>query len=132
MQGLFDADNIIDRYTRAEAIADGVLTDVSKLAKEAGFNIPVALSTGVITKVNEAVKAGLDYEGVIWDIFSVLKYYIKTGAGKPDNHGGKRIDFFVYVFNPKRGRNVKVPMYYLSNRGDHMEPVITILLPDED
>ena len=31
-------------YTRAQAIADGVLVDVANMAQEAGFRIPVAMS----------------------------------------------------------------------------------------
>ena len=40
-------DGIIARYTRAQAIEDGVLIDVSKMAKEAGFVIPVAVTDAV-------------------------------------------------------------------------------------
>lgn len=36
-----DAD-IISRYTRAEAIEDGELIDVTETAREAGFTVPVA------------------------------------------------------------------------------------------
>ena len=35
-------DEIIYAYTRAQAIEDGVLADVSEVAKEAGFRYPVA------------------------------------------------------------------------------------------
>src|SRR6185437_8267129 len=35
---------VIYSYTRAQAIADGVLVDVSETAKEAGFKYPVALT----------------------------------------------------------------------------------------
>ncbi len=36
---------LIHAYTRAQAIADGMLIDASKLAKEAGFKYPVALTS---------------------------------------------------------------------------------------
>ena len=38
---------IIDSYTRKQAIADGVLIDVTETASEAGFRIPVALTRAV-------------------------------------------------------------------------------------
>jgi type I site-specific restriction endonuclease len=38
-----DENEIIYSYTRKQAIADGVLIDVTELAKEAGFKCPVAL-----------------------------------------------------------------------------------------
>lgn len=34
----------ISTYTRAQAIEDGVLVDVSEIAKEAGFKFPVAVT----------------------------------------------------------------------------------------
>ncbi len=37
--------NLIYAYTRAQAIADGVLIDVSAFAAEAGFKYPVALTS---------------------------------------------------------------------------------------
>ena len=40
-------DVVIFSYTRAQAIADGVLIDATELAKEAGFRIPVAVTAGV-------------------------------------------------------------------------------------
>jgi hypothetical protein len=35
---------LIAAYTREQAIEDGTLVDVSKLAKEAGFRFPVAMT----------------------------------------------------------------------------------------
>ena len=37
----------ISAYTRAQAIDDGILVDVSDTAREAGFNIPVAVTRTV-------------------------------------------------------------------------------------
>jgi hypothetical protein len=31
-------------YTREQALADGILVDVSKMAKQAGFKIPMAVT----------------------------------------------------------------------------------------
>ena len=41
---MFESFDFIHRYTRAEAIRDGVLIDVSATAREAGFRYPVALA----------------------------------------------------------------------------------------
>src|SRR5262249_42765183 len=41
---MFDEGDLIHSYTRAGALRDGVLIDVSATAKEAGFNYPVALT----------------------------------------------------------------------------------------
>ncbi|MHB1685468.1 MAG: DUF6573 family protein [Bacilli bacterium] len=45
-------ENIISQYTRAQTIEDGVLIDVSKMAKEAGFTIPVAVWNEYIGRNN--------------------------------------------------------------------------------
>ncbi|MHB1685408.1 MAG: DUF6573 family protein [Bacilli bacterium] len=44
-------DEIIASYTRAQAIEDGVLIDVSNMAKEAGLTIPVVVTTKVSRSV---------------------------------------------------------------------------------
>ena len=41
---MFDNEDIVHRYTRADALADGVLVDVSAVAREAGIKFPVALT----------------------------------------------------------------------------------------
>lgn len=38
---------VIHSYSRAQAIEDGVLVDVSSMAKEAGFIWPVAVTAAV-------------------------------------------------------------------------------------
>ncbi len=44
---------VIFAYTRAQAIEDGVLVDVSETAREASFNIPVAITRTVWTYGND-------------------------------------------------------------------------------
>ena len=39
--------DLIDSYSRAQAIEDGTLIDVSEIANEAGFTIPVAVTQAV-------------------------------------------------------------------------------------
>jgi hypothetical protein len=41
---MFDERDLIHSYSRAQAIADGVLIDVSATAREAGIRCPVALT----------------------------------------------------------------------------------------
>ena len=71
-------------YTRAQAIADGVLIDVSsKLAREAGFRYPVALTAGVWAEcvaVPEGV-TGQDETGRLWDILTMLRFAIARQKG---------------------------------------------------
>ena len=62
---------VIFSYTREQAIADGVLVDVSQTseAREAGFAIPIVLTAGVhgLVQVPEELKGQQDYKGRLWD-----------------------------------------------------------------
>ena len=42
---------LIYSYSRKQAIEDGVLVDVSEMAKEAGFKFPVAMTNTVWTEL---------------------------------------------------------------------------------
>jgi hypothetical protein len=44
---MFENFDVIHSYSRAEAIRDGVLIDVTAVAREAGFRYPVALTAAV-------------------------------------------------------------------------------------
>ena len=41
---MFENADLIHRYSRADALRDGVLVDVSATAREAGIRFPVALT----------------------------------------------------------------------------------------
>jgi len=55
-------------YTRAEALADGVLLDVTPLAREAGFQIPVALTVGLWAAYGAPGKTPAGDQGTVWDV----------------------------------------------------------------
>ena len=63
---------IIDRYSRSDAIEDGMLVDITATteAKEAGFKIPVCLTASVyeVVKVPEGLEGIQDFTGRLWDV----------------------------------------------------------------
>ena len=71
---------VIYSYTRAQAIDDGVLVDVTETAKEAGFKLPVAITDALHCRLTPA-KAdqglGQDYEGRLWDVVWLAVFTIK-------------------------------------------------------
>ena len=111
---------IIDRYTRAEAIADQVLFDVSTLAKEAGIKFPVAITAGLRSLCTPPPKSYQDFEGRLWDVLHMFKCGIRNSAG------GNRITFSVIL-----GRK-RWDLLAICGPGDDMEPVITIMKPGEE
>lgn len=119
---------VISIYTRAQAIEDGVLVDVSELARVAGFKYPVAVTQGVwseCVRVAEEDKCTQDENGRLWDILNVLLFTIK---GKKDN--GDEVKFKVRVWKNKGQEDVE--LWSKCGPGDDAEPVITIMLKDED
>ncbi len=69
---MFDNEGLVHRYTRADAIRDGVLIDVTATAREAGFKFPVALTAAVWAKC-VAVPSGVlcqDEAGRLWDVLT--------------------------------------------------------------
>jgi hypothetical protein len=67
---MFDNADLIHAYTRADALRDGVLVDVSATAREAGLQYPVALTRAVWERC-VAVPPGVvcqDEAGRLWDV----------------------------------------------------------------
>jgi hypothetical protein len=72
--GLFDDTEIVHRYTRADAIRDGVLIDVSAVAREAGIRYPVALTRAAWERCITVPPGVLcqDEAGRLWDVLWLL------------------------------------------------------------
>ncbi|RUL84607.1 DUF6573 family protein [Tautonia sociabilis] len=123
-------DLIIFRYTRAQAIADGVLIDVTETALEAGFRIPVALTHAVWAEY-VAVPDGVvaqDEAGRLWDILWMCRVAITRSKGTDSE-----LLFRLHVRNDNRpGDPPLVTLKAHCGPGDKAEPVITIMLPHED
>ena len=120
---------IISSYTRAQAIDDGELIDVSETAKEAGITVPVALTSAVWARYI-AIPNGVqcqDEAGRLWDVVYMLRVAIKQGQG------GSVINYKLHVRNDNRDRTPPlVSLKAICGPGDNAEPVITIMLPGED
>src|SRR5438552_19116883 len=78
-----DVAEVISVYTRAQAREDGVLIDVSEMAKEAGIKFPVALTAtvyGQYVEVPEGIK-GQDKTGRLWDFLWMFRRAAATFDG---------------------------------------------------
>ena len=117
---------VISAYSRKEALTDGILIDVSQIAKEAGFKYPVAVTTGVESLISQAVantKYCNDYNGVLWDILWICS----MNARKSNNR-----EFMFQVIITGLGRKKYHTFKAVCGPGDDLEPVITIMLENED
>lgn len=119
--------DLIHSYTRAQAIEDGVLVDVTTTAREAGIRFPVALTRAAWERC-VTVPPGVecqDEAGRLWDVLWVLRHTTRWG--------GQVIPFSVHVRNDNKDR--VPPLVHLKavcGPGDNGEPVITVMMPDED
>ncbi|MGW9402311.1 DUF6573 family protein, partial [Streptomyces sp. NPDC055642] len=72
----------IHTYTRAQALADGVLVDAGPLAQEAGFRWPVALTQAAHAEAvawNPEHEAGQDETGRLWDVLWLATIAARAG-----------------------------------------------------
>jgi hypothetical protein len=134
--------NVIFSYTRKQAIEDGVLIDITEMAKEAGIKYPVAItSTAFFGYVApDPMLPGQDLKGRLWDLFTMFK----LAAKRTD---GPEILFKVqFVLNgirvgpeerPVRNiddswKLVEVTLQAVCGPSDDPATVITLMLTDED
>ena len=127
--------DVISTYTRAQAIEDGVLIDVSSMAREAGFKWPVAMTSTAWadcvawTDDDSVQQVCQDQSGRLWDILFMAAHAIRTSKSS-----GDRLLFQFYRV-PRDGYSteaVRVTLKLIVGPGDTGEPVMTILLPHED
>ena len=76
----------IHTYTRDEAVADGVLFDVTETAREAGFGVPVALTASMWADVNDIsgryVSAEQSPGGRLWDLLFMAAHAARRRANR--------------------------------------------------
>ena len=126
---------VIYSYTRAQAIEDGVLIDATEMAKEAGFNWPVALTAAAWSDcvawsgADNDRQTYQDQSGRLWDVLFMASYAIRS-AKNSDQH---------LLFELQRvardgcsTKSQRLTLKLILGPGDDGEPVITIMLPEED
>jgi hypothetical protein len=135
-------------YSRAQAIADGVLIDLTTatddkgqlLCPQAGFKVPVAITRTAWARTIEAggswkpdgegevleLKGGQSLTGRLWDVLWMLRTASQR-AGSTD-----RVHFQVFVDAQGDGCRELVKLWALCGPGDDAQPVITIMVEGED
>jgi hypothetical protein len=121
---------VLYTYSRAQAVADGVQVEVSKVAKEAGIRFPVFLTRAVYNSFVSVPPGvtGQDEAGRLWDIVWLLRFAIRKAQP-----GQARLPFALYVRNDNRApRLIKLVAMCGALDIDDSQPAITIMLPEED
>jgi len=127
---------VVFTYTRAQALADGVLKDVTALGRHAGFRWPVAVTAAVWADCVAWTEADSDAQRVPQDetgrLFDVL--FMAACAARRQPLDRDRMHYQLYRV-PRDGHSTGAELVTLKlmvGPGDHGEPVVTILLPHED
>lgn len=130
---IHEEDDLIYSYSRAQALADGVLVDVTQLASEAGFRFPTAITADLHARItpDEREKAlGQSYGGRLWDVVFLASFAARK-EGLTD-----RCSFEVNLFEaepapPHRTHHSTLFLWMVISHGDQVEPVITIGFPED-
>jgi len=131
---MFDERDLIHSYSRKQAIEDGVLVDATSVAQEAGFRIPVALTSTVWADCvawneNDAARGALGQSerGRLWDVAWMAAHAARLHRAR----AGNRAPFSVMRIPRGRRRAERVGLVVHIGPGDAGEPVATIMLLQE-
>lgn len=117
MSDLFDGAEVISVYTRAQAIADGVLVDMSETRAAEPFKFPVAFTAALVSDLRRGQGSDPEtFEARAWDVS-----YMATRG---------RMDGSDAYFRVKVGRQT-LSLRANCGPGDDAEPVITIGYPED-
>ena len=123
--------NVIYSYTRAEAIEDGVLIDITDDAKATGFKVLTVISDKLYRQYVE-VPTGLDRsfgqsrDGRLHDVLVLALIAARSSKGTD------RVYFKVdFLMEPGRSETVDI-IAHIGPGDDGISPVLTIMLPEDD
>ena len=128
-------DPVLSVYTRARAIEDGILVDVSDTAREAGFSIPVAVTRTVWNRLIALPDGYLGFQdesGRLWDVLWMARHHALRASGSD------RVKMCVLVRDIRKDLrdSNRPPRRHFPivtiGAGDEGEPVVTIMFPEDD
>ena len=118
---MLNDDDLIYSYTRSQALADGVLVDLSERARCCGIQYPTACTAGLWALIQAAPEPDRDMHDVaeavrISAVLSAMLEAIRKARGTD------RVEF----------RALGAELWAQCGPGDHGEPVITVMMQGED
>ena len=120
-------------YTRAQALTDGVLHDVTDTAREGGFAVPVALTAAAWADAVAWDQGGgiHDESARLGDVLFMAAMAARRHRVPGHNH---RAVFYVFRVPNEPGVHdaAETPLCVQIGPGDNGEPVVTITTPRED
>jgi len=134
---MWDDTNVIYSYTREQAIEDGFLVDVTPLARESGFRIPVAITNGVHAKCEppKGAPMGQSYTGRCHDVLwmasraynAKLRRLQASGMSRDEMQYEMGLTTFQVLFQETPHRTEKKTLWLTFNEVEGF----TIMFPEE-
>ena len=117
---------VIAIYSRADAIKDTFLIDVTEYARQAGFRLPLAITQTVWAQWIEAngdlQEYGQSTEARLWDVLNVLRF---TVSKLPTGGSITGIKFRVlFLMNAEGNHYAEVELIAVCHPGDHGKAVL--------
>jgi len=115
---------VIFSYTRKQAIEDGVLVDVTQVARGEGFRIPVAMTATLYGEITRQPGGEVPPEGVTVEPGVCVKWLLRR----------LRLEIATRMRDTDRVelRFGRIALWALCGPGDDAEPVLTVMLEGED
>ncbi|MDP2661738.1 MAG: hypothetical protein Q8R28_13505, partial [Dehalococcoidia bacterium] len=130
----FAGADVIFSYSRAQAIEDGMLVDVSSTGREAGFRAPLAVTTNLfhewveIKDDDEKVKGyGQSTKGRLWDVVYLAATRFRAAMRKDQSDGGPHAFQVIFQAKPRTDKRRHVVTLWVQADGEG----VTIMLPED-
>ena len=122
--------SVIYSYTRAQAIEDGVLIDVTEAARGVGFKVHTVVTATLFHGYLEP-PTGLEGEGqsTAGRLHDLL-FLVLCAARKNKARADRATVRVAFLMSPGHSETVEVIAHI--GPGDQGEPVLTLMLPEDD
>lgn len=121
--GFWDDAPVVFKYTRAQAIEDGVLIDVTENARKAGLRWHTVITPGVFAAIGGYVGPNEGDVGTMGDLDALMRAVVEVARTAK----GDRVHFDFMPLD--RGY---VSVWAHIGPGDDATPVMTVMLQGED
>ncbi len=139
---------VLDRYTRQQAIEDGLLVDLSNttddwipaMVREAGITISVAMTTTAFVDCVSPIEGeglelapGQDIKGRLWDVLWMFVCAVRSGGrDRSEVIYQLRVVPNIPISSKQNPRAKLVTLKAVIGGDDNGEPCITIMYSHED
>ena len=126
-------DGPVFRITRRRLLEEGSLQDISAIAREAGIVFPTAVTAGLWAAYGDSPIAAESPRFALmlcWMLRLAERELIP--ARRFEDELSQTIFFRLFVRERTSGLYGMAEVKAVRNLGDDLEPVVTLLLPDED